>query len=230
MTSSRTTRRQATLIGLGLGAVGSFGCATTMLASSSRSTTQVIEGAVALTDDIVAFGQPDAAMAKSMGRSDVVAFLGTTNTYLLVEGGPALLAMTRLDPARLALKVDSKRLFIKDKTIWGQLEFEYASEEARETADERAAFKALGFERSSPQGVTRRVEIKGAVYPPLKVQGTGFKPMQTARKLAFRAPPTTETKPDVGKLVLLPVTILIDVVTAPLQLLGGAVMLLTLSR
>jgi hypothetical protein len=230
MTSIRTTRRQATLIGLGLGAVGSFGCATTMLASSSLSTTQVIEGAVALSDDIVAFGQPDAAMAKSMGRSDVVAFLGTTNTYLLVEGGPALLAMTRLDPARLALKVDSKRLFIKDKTIWGQLEFEYASEEARETADERAAFKALGFERSSPQGVTRRVEIKGAVYPPLKVQGTGFKPMQTARKLAFRAPPTTETKPDVGKLVLLPVTILVDVVTAPLQLLGGAVMLLTLSR
>jgi hypothetical protein len=210
--------------------MGSFGCATTMLASSSRSTTRVIEGAVALTDDIVAFGQPDAAMAKSMGRSDVVAFLGTTNTYLLVEGGPALLAMTRLDPARLALKVDSKRLFINDKTIWGQLEFEYASEEAWETADERAAFKALGFERSSPQGVTRRCEIKGAVYPPLKVQGTGFKPMQTARKLAFRAPPTTETKPDVGKLVLLPVTILVDVVTAPLQLLGGAVMLLTLSR
>jgi hypothetical protein len=224
------TRRHAALMGLGVAAVGGFGCATTMLTASSRGTTQQVDGDIALTDDIVAFGQPDAAMARSMGRSDVVAFLGTTNTYLLVEGGPALLAMTRLDPARLTLKVDSKLLFIRDKTIWGQLEFDYATDESRETADERATFKALGFERRTAQGITRRVAIKGAVYPPIQLQGTGFKPMQNARKLAFRAPPTTETKPELGKLVLLPLALVVDVVTAPLQLLGGLVVMLSLGR
>jgi hypothetical protein len=230
MKSIDFTRRHAVVLGLGAAVVGGLGCATAVVSSGSNTTSKVIEGAVVLTDDIVAFGRPDEALAKSMGKADAVAFLGTTNTYLLVEGGEALLSMAKLDPARLTLTPDNHRLFVKDKTIWGTLEFSYASDAATATEEERALFKTLRFYRSSPKAVTRIVNIKGAVYPAIKLQGASFTEMQKARKLSFRAPSTTETKPDVGKIAMLPAAIVVDVVTAPLQLLGAGVLLLSLGR
>lgn len=229
------TRRHAVVLGLAAAVVGGFGCATAVVASNSSSrgrsiTTNFIEGAVVLTDDIVAFGRPDAAMAQSMGKADAVAFLGTTNTYLLVEGGDALLSMTKLDPARLTLTPDNHRLFIKDKTIWGTLEFSYTSDVATVTEEEKVLFRTLRFERSSPNTIVGKVSIKGAVYPAIKLQGAAFTEMQKARKLSFRAPSTIETqfKPDVGKFVRLPAAIAVDVATGPLQLLGAGVLLLSL--
>lgn len=222
-------RRHAVALGLAAAVVGGFGCATAVV-SSGTTTTRVIEGAVVLTDDIVAFGRPDAAMAQSMGKADAVAFLGRTNTYLLVEGGDALLSMTRLDPARLTLRPDSHRLFLKDKTIWGTLEFSYASDAATATEEEKALFKSLRFYRSTPKTMTRSVSIKGAVYPAIPLQGAAFTEMQKARALSFRAPSSTETKPDVGKIAMLPAAIVVDLVTAPLQLLGAGVLLLSLGR
>jgi len=231
------TRRHAVVLGLSAAVVGGFGCATAVAVSNSSNrgsslTTNFVEGTVVLTDDIVAFGRPDAAMAQSMGKADTVAFLGRTNTYLLVEGGDALLSMTKLDPARLTLTQDNHRLFIKDKTIWGTLEFSYASDAATVTEEEKVFFQTLRFDRSSPKTMTRNVDIKGAVYPAIKLQGAAFTEMQKARKLSFRAPSTIETKskPDVGKFARLPAAIVVDVATAPLQLLGAGVLLLSLGR
>lgn len=229
MRNQHFTRRHAVVLGLAAAVVGGLGCATAVV-SRGASTTRAVEGAVVLTDDIVAFGRPDEAMAKSMGKADAVAFLGTANTYLLVEGGDALLSMTKLNAARLTLTPDNHRLFINDKTIWGTLEFNYASDASAVTEEEKAMFKALRFYRNSPKSVSRSVNIKGAVYPAIKLQGAAFTEMQKARKLNFRAPSTTETKPDVGKLALLPAAIVVDVVTAPLQLLGGGLLLLSLGR
>lgn len=223
------TRRHAVALGLAAAVVGGFGCATAVVGSGT-SKTKVIEGAVVLSDDIVAFGRPDAAMAKSMGKADAVAFLGRANTYLLVEGGDALLSMTKLDPTRLTLTPDNHRLFIKDKTVWGMLEFSYASDVATASEEEKALFKTLRFFRSSPTTMTRKVSIKGAVYPAIALQGAAFTEMQKARKLSFRAPSSTETQPDLGSIALLPAAIVVDVVTAPLQLLGAGVLFLSLGR
>jgi hypothetical protein len=227
MRTQQFTRRHAVVLGLGAAVVGGVGCATAVVSSGSNSTTKTVEGAVVLSDNIVAFGRPDEAMAKAIGKTDAVAFLGTTNTYLLLEGGDALLSMAQLDPARLALATDNHRLFLKDKTVWGTLEFSYASDAATATDEEKATFKTLRFIRNTPKTVRRTVNIKGAVYPAIPLQGGAFTEMQKARKLDFRAPPTTVTKPDVGKMAMLPGAIVLDVLTAPLQLLGVGVVLLS---
>jgi hypothetical protein len=230
MTTQHTfTRRHAVVLTLSAALIGGLGCAT-MAVTSGSSNTKVIEGAVVLSDDIIAFGRPDEAMAKQMGKSNAVAFLGKANTYLLVEGGDALLSMAKLDPARLTLTPDNHRLFMQDKTLWGTLEFSYASDAATASDAEKATFKALNFYRNSPQSMTRSVSIKGAIYPAIPLQGAVFTEMQKARKLSFRAPSTTETKPDIGKIAMLPVALVVDVITAPLQLLGAAVVLLSLGR
>ncbi|MDT8991191.1 hypothetical protein RQP54_09975 [Curvibacter sp. APW13] len=229
MNSSHLNRRHAMALGLGAAVVGGWGCATAVV-SSQTSTSKTVEGDVVLSDDILAFGRADEAMAKSMGKADVVAFLGAANTYLLVEGGSALLAMTQLDPARLSLTPDNHRLYLKDKTVWGTLEFNYTSDAATATDAEKALFKTLGFVRTTPQTVRRMVSIKGAVYPAIQLQGAAFTAMQKPRPLRFHAPPSTETKPNIGAMALLPAAIVVDVVTAPLQLLGGLAVLISLGR
>lgn len=229
MKPSQLTRRHAMIFGLSAGLIGGLGCATAIVSSGPSTTTALVEGAVAVTDDIVAFGRPNEAMAKAIGKADAVAFLGTSHTYLLVEGGEALLGMTALDPARLTLTPDSHRLHIKDNTIWGTLEFTYSGEINAETDEVKAALKALKFVRRNPSLMTLNVNVKGAVYPAMPTQGQQFTVMQKPRKLVFRAPNSTETKPDLSKIVKLPAAIVFDVVTAPLQLLGAAVVMISIA-
>ncbi|PUE11090.1 hypothetical protein B9Z51_01840 [Limnohabitans sp. T6-5] len=210
--------------------IGGLGCATAIVGSGPNTKTKIIEGAVVLTDDILAFGRPDETMAKAMGKAHAIAFLGKANTYLLVEGGETLLSLTPLDPARLTLTPDNHRLHIQDKTIWGTLEFTYSTGKTPLSDTETAALKSLKFFRKTPDTLSLNVSIKGAVYPAISLQGTGFTEMQRARKLSFHAPSTTETKPDLSKIALLPVALVVDVITAPLQLLGAGVLLLSMGR
>lgn len=227
MSKTRTmTRRYAVVGALMAAVVGGVGCATSFVASRPSKTVSV-EGDVALTDEIVAFGRPNEAMTKAMKRANVMAFLGKNNTYLLVEGGDTLLGMTKLDPARLTLTPDSHELFISNKSIWGFLQFSYAADAASLSESEGAALTALNFVREAPGTLTLRVAIKGAVYPAIPLQGAGFTEMQNARKLSFRAPSSVQTRPDLAKIALLPASIVLDVVTAPLQLLGVAVLMLS---
>lgn len=201
--------------------MGGSGCTTYMTAKEPNTVQRHIGSRMVLTDYIVAFGRPDESLARTMGNNNVVAFLGTTHTYLLVEGGEALLSMTKLDPTRLTLVADNHVVYLQGKRVWGPLDFIYASDEATVTEAEKATFEALGFSRDTPKSVTRRVDIKGAVYPAMDFRGTAFTEMHKARKLSFWAPPTSETQPNLSKFFLrLPAALAMDIAFAPLTVLG----------
>lgn len=223
------THRCAVILALGVALSGGFVCATAQTTSQTSAVkTAASAGEVVLTDEILAFARPDAAMAKSVGKAYTAALLGAAHTYLLRRGGPILLSMTQLDPARLTLTPDSHKLFLADKTVWGTLEFTYASDASTVTDEEQALFRTLGFSRVSPQAVRRAVDVQGVVYPAIQLQGVALTATQKPRPLHFRAPPRMEAEPDADAMAPLPVAITVDALTAPLRTLGGLVFILNM--
>lgn len=228
----RWKRRQLALMGAAAAVVGGFGCATLTVSDRAGRTYSVKEGEVLLNDTIVALGKPDAALAQQICNANAVAFFGKAHTYLLVEGGQALLEFSkRLDSDKLSLVPDSKTLFMKDQTVWGSVQFIYQGDAASPLSDgEKSQLKALGFTPMEGNAMRRHVSIKGAVYPAMKLQGAGPTPLHHQRALVLRAPPTTESKPNLSKYAVLPVALAVDVVTAPVQLLGLGVLLLSMPK
>jgi hypothetical protein len=209
--------------------IGGIGCATMLTASEPGSRTTTKAGAVVLKDAIQALGKPDAEMIKQIGNPGAVAFFGVTHTYLLIEGGPVLMDYAkRLDSSKVTLVPDSQSLYVRDSTVWGDLHFTYAAATGQTLSDdEKATMRALHF-ALMPNGSYRSVvSVKGAVYPAVDLKDKGLTQLHHSRDLVFRAPPITETTPNLGKYALLPVAIVVDVVTAPIQILGFGVFLLS---
>ncbi len=222
-------RCRAVILVLGVVLSGGFVCAVAQTASQTSAVkTAAGEGEVVLTDEILAFARPDAAMAKSVGKVYTAALLGVTHTYLLRRGGPILLSMAQLDSARLTLTPDSHKLFLADKTVWGTLEFTYASDASTVTDEEQALFRTLGFSRVSPQTVRRAVDVQGVIYPAIELQGMALAATQKPRPLHFRAPLGMEAEPDLDAMAPLPVAIMVDALTAPVRTLGGLVFILNM--
>jgi hypothetical protein len=199
------------------------GCATgTLMYGAPNMKTTVKQGDVVLKDSIIALGKPDDGLAKQIGSADAVVFVGKAQSYLLHQGGDVLLDYAQhLDSNKLTLITDSNALYLRDKTIWGQLSIAYAMNGAPAlSAEEKAALARLHFRPNSNGGYTSSVAVRGAVYPAMDLKDKGFTQLQHARDLVFHEPPTTESTPNLGKAALLPVAVAVDVVTAPLQLLG----------
>ncbi len=213
--------RRATALGVSLLAlVGGGGCATALTMSGSKGTTITKPGDLVLDDTIVALGRPDAAFAKQINNPRAIAFFGKANTYLLVTGGERLLGFAQdLDSKKIALIKDSGMLFLKDKTVWGSLKFTYTAPSI--SADEEARLRKAGFTKTANADVyAATVYIQGAVYPAMSLGSQTSGSLHQARELSFRSAPTTETKPDLSKIITLPLAVVVDIVTAPLQLLG----------
>lgn len=92
------------------------------------------------------------------------------------------------------------------------------------SAGEIEALAELRF-HSAPDGSQRaNITVKGALHPALAVPPQA-QALRHSRELVFHAPPVTEKRPAVGNALAVPLAVALDVVTAPLQLLGFAVVL-----
>ena len=222
--------RRITALAVAAALIGGMGCATIMDLDQPNSNIIHKEGDVLLTDSIIALGTPDAALAQSINNPHAVAFLGKAQTYLLVEGGEQILKFAhQLDGNKLTLTADSHSLYLRDKTVWGNLRFRYDPNGQVLTEDQETVMRNLGF-RKMGDAYIATVEVKGAVYPALDLQSKGFQALTKPRDLVFRSPPTEEKTPNIAKFALLPVAIGVDIVTAPLQLLGATVVLIVFTH
>lgn len=223
--------RRMTLLSLATALIGGLGCATAITGSNLSKTTWK-EGDVVLNETILALGKPDENFAKQIANPNAVAFLGKNNTYLLVEGGARLMAFAQqLDSKRLSLVADSKALYLRDKAVWGTLRFTYSAPVGEVlTVEEKQTLAKLNFTAQSSGMYATSVSVKGAVYPAVSLASSGLAQLHQSRDLVFHAPPTTETTPNLGSIALLPVAIVVDVVTAPLQFLGFGVLAISLGR
>lgn len=223
--------RRFALFGLAAALVGGLGCATAITGSSLTKTTWK-EGDVVLNETILALGKPDDNFAKQIANPNAVAFLGKNNTYLLVEGGDRLMTFAQqLDSNRVSLVADSKALYLRDKAVWGTLRFTYSAPAGEAlTVEEKKNLAKLNFTTQSSGMYATSVQVKGAVYPAVSIASSGLAQLHQSRELVFHAPPTTETTPNLGNIALLPVAVVVDVVTAPLQLLGFGVLAVSLGK
>ncbi len=213
------------------GVVGGLGCATAMVASSGNSNAPAHFNTPILTDTVFAVARPDAELAKTLGNSDAIAFLGKQNTYLLLEGGNKLMRIaTELDGNRLTLVDMPRQLFLKDKTAWGRLSLNYTVEQGTSAGTaEIEKLQALGFTAGRNGSYRLEVKVKAALYPPVKVNDDQLQQFKRRRELKFFNPPDSSPPPDLDKLLVLPLAIAVDAATMPVQLFGLGVIVLGLA-
>ena len=225
--SPRARRWRAIALYLGAaGVVGGLGCAT-MIASEKRNPhADEHWNKPTLTDTVFAVAQPSAKLAKKIGSDSAFAFLGHTHTYLLVEGGDVLarLAAAKLDGSRVTIEQRPRTLFLKDRTIWGNLTVRYQVDAAAgPTPDERAALAELGFQSAKPGTYELAVKVNGLCCPPAKVDDKVLTQLTHTRSIAFYNAPDSQVPPDLSKIVLVPLAVVVDLALTPVYV-GGLVL------
>lgn len=208
---------------------GSLGCAT-MAATSAASNHSDFYYTPVLSDEIIAIGRPDAALSKTIGQPDAVAFLGQKNTYLLYKGGDELerIAQLKLEGKRLNIdSARSRRLFLKDKQVWGNIVLAYG-EGTDISAAEQAELGKAGFSKAGSGNYARYqkdVAIEGAVYPPIKLSDNQMSKLAVHRPFNLYNPQDAKPPMNVGATLMIPVAVVADIVLIPVYL-GVAVVVL----
>lgn len=215
-----------------VGVAGSLGCATMLAAEAANSGDSDFYFKPVLSDEIVAIGRPDAALAKELGRSDAVAFIGLKQTYLLHKGGAELeyISQLKLDGKRMNIdSASSYKLYLKDKQAWGELVLTYGGgkpvspEEAAEL--EKGGFTQLP--RSKGTIYHKKISIEGVVYPAIKLPEEQLS--QLGKRREFNLYNARDAKPPLlPKLLKVPmiaVGVAADIALVPVYLGVGVIVL-----
>jgi len=181
-----------------------------------------------LTDSIFALARPDEVLAKKIEAPGAVAFLGKKQTYLLVEGGAVLSQIaSELDGEKITLEPTTQTLFIKDKTVWGSVLLSYApGKDSVQAAQDVSKLLVHGF-KADRRGIYHlSVTVKGTVWPAAKLGKGVPAEFKTTRAIAFYHPRDSSPPPDLGKLITVPLAVVVDVALTPVYVLGFVVLVI----
>lgn len=213
--------------------VVSLGCFTLMTVADMPTRPDPPSQTPLKKDILFAIGQPDQAILSKIKNPHALVFLGTSNSYLLVEGGEDLMQISKaLDGKHLVVDPEPRTLFLKDEKIWGGLSLIYQPDKAAGPTDaEISALTHQGFQKisGSHQLYGKVIQIKGMVYPPVKISDTQVNSFKVRREISFYAPPKSIAVPVLTRIALMPLAISADVATAPLQALGFVYVILVSS-
>ena len=207
-------------------AVGGLGCATMYAANRDNPRAEKHYNEPILTDTICALAIPDESLSEKVG-SDAIAFLGQKHTYLLVQGGDELVRIGReLDGEFLTIEGNQRRMFMKDTTIWGEINMTYQiPDELTADAATTNQLIELGFTPRRSGTYERTTAVKGAIQPPLDIKDVpAFK---KCRDISFFNPPDSSPPPDLDKYVLVPLGVATDIILTPVYLFGILVLAIT---
>ncbi len=216
---------------------GSMGCATTMALDAAKTRGKV-STQLAFSDDIVAIGQPDAALAKKLGQKQAIAVLGVKHTYLLFKGGTELQSLTQsgLNAKYLTIYASHlPQLYVKDKRLWGRLRINYISphpvSDAQLTLLKKSGF-SLSTQKpkastSNPQHYMRYIQIKGVLHPPLALPPQ-YTALSIRRSINFYTSQQIPEHLNLGAVALVPLAMAVDVLLSPVYL--GAILVSLTSR
>ena len=210
------------------GVVGGLGCATWFVSQMDNPKADAHFNQPSLTDTIFALAKPDDALAKKIGNQHAFAFLGKKHTYLLIEGGELLTRVAaELDGNKVVLDKRPKEVFLKGKTIWGTISLSYTLDQASPQAiAETSKLLALGF-TPDDSGVYRlAIAAKGVTCPPAKVNEEVAGHFAQSREIAFYNAPDSRPPPDLGKLITVPLAVVVDVALTPVYLFGIVILVL----
>jgi hypothetical protein len=183
-----------------------------------------------LSDEIVAIGRPDAALAKALELPRAVALIGLNNTYVLTKGGEELerIAQLKLEGKRMEMGEFNNRLRLKDKRVRGELVLRYGGGEPISTA-EVAELKKGGFTELGAKGpiYARTLGVEGAIYPALKLSDEQMSKLGTRHAFYLYNDPYDTNPPVLGKILLSPLIAMgavVDIVLLPVYAVGVVVL------
>ncbi|WP_374402677.1 hypothetical protein [Niveibacterium sp.] len=177
-------------------------------------------------DKILALGKVLKTADAADGTSGSIAFLGQQHTYLLVSGEDELLQIAQspigplVEPSAESSNTQG-HLFLKDAKFWGALTLTI-DKNAPLSDVQRAELERLGFALHSEfdSHFTKAVSISGLVLPATQIPPESAEKLTHSRTVAF-FPGLEETAPlNLKKVVAIPAAVVVDVATAPVQLLG----------
>jgi hypothetical protein len=218
-----SNRRRALVLGAASSAlVGGTGCFT-MLVGAPLTKTITTQEKESFTDTIQALGRPDASLLKELNIPDAIVFLGLKHAYFLVEGGDKLFQIA-IHPDLIGDKFDihSRRdIYIKDDKVWGRVLINYGDKKTPLASHEISALKSLGFtEYFKETYFGLALDFRGGVYPAIDLAKAGVKSLGRTYDLIFMEPGVQTKEIAWDGVAELPLTLALDVVTAPLQVMG----------
>ena len=195
------------------GAIGGTACVTSGLLSRPNPNAVPYYNTPVMTDSIFALARPDAALAKKIENDHAIAFLGKEHTFLLTRGGVELQHVAQgIDGDRMELDIPARALSIKGKIIWGTVRLRYVPPaDAAQKTNDVAKLAELGFKADNTGTYYLSVLVNGLVCLPARFRKEEPAPFKKSRAIAFYHPADSSPPPDLGKIVGLPLTFVIDV-------------------
>ena len=200
------------------------GCATYMASQSTETTTKITK-TLAYEDAILGMGQPTGENISAEARN-FLALIGEKQTYLLTEGADEIKAIVKnLDGRLIGVNQDQPKINMlvqqdssEIQSVRGDVTITYNKATDRLTEQERKTLTELKFILSEDkQSYWRSLHIQGVVYPPVKNLAAIASQFKQTRPVQFYK---TEYKQNHNPLrvILLPLGVAFDVVTAPIQI------------
>ena len=200
------------------------GCATYMASQSTETTTKITK-TLAYEDAILGMGQPTGENISAEARN-FLALIGEKQTYLLTEGADEIKAIVKnLDGRLIGVNQDQPKINMlvqqdssEIQSVRGDVTITYNKAADRLTEQERKTLTELKFILSEDkQSYWRSLHIQGVVYPPVKNLAAIASQFKQTRPVQFYK---TESKQNHNPLrvILLPLGVAFDVVTAPIQI------------
>jgi hypothetical protein len=199
---------------------GSLGGCSSMMAATSPSDSRNLDTPI-LSDTIFAIGRLDGESARTINAPDAIAFLGTKNTYMVHEGGQALMQIAaELDGNRITLINPPHTLFLKDETVWGYLSLTYGPGDKQALSPvEIATLLKLGFAAGYLGSHYRKdIYVKGVLFPALALSDQEMQRFKVNRQLDFYDPVPSSPPPpppDVSYLLIQSLAIALDAAFSP---------------
>jgi len=203
------------------------GCATAIVSSMPVSSSKHVRTYV-LEDEVIAVAVVKESTEEG-NKGDIV-LVGKGNSYHLVRGNEEIKTLMELDAS--AIKINNEQpieLKLNDDKLDGYIQVtytknDYSNEEVSKlTLD---GFRKSAITRDSTPSYSKSVLIIGTVYA--KYDGVPPSAISKGRKIKFyteKFETTVSTDKAIKKAMDLPIAIMFDVITAPIQaiLLVGAV-------
>lgn len=225
------------VIALAVVCAGMTGCAT-FLASEMDSRDPEFHSQPLVVDKLIAIGKLDQKGEQVLEIPGGLVFLGEKQSYLIVKGGAELQAIAKSsigpDVEILASYYESyNHLYIQDQKFWGEVALRASSGKGY-PPEQQAELDALGFVKNEqdifskgPDVYRKTIALEGVVMKPIDVPANIVEHLTHSRSIAFYPPSDQKAPLNPGKYVVLPFAVAVDVVTAPIQILGfGAILLI----
>ncbi|NVO00284.1 MAG: hypothetical protein HXX17_13260 [Geobacteraceae bacterium] len=210
-----------------VGLVSYIGCVTSAMTDVAYNDRGESYKELVLSDEILAFGKPDADLAKDREWTNSIALLGKEHTYMVKTGGKELwqIIQLKLDADRISTDAgESENLYLENDRFNGRLTIRYDGGNGV-SSDELKELNKAGFTADNGSNglkYHKGIDIYGQIYPAVQTPDKQIPKLKKTRIIKFYANKTSYPSV-VGKIVKTPLIVVgvaADVVLLPVYIIA----------